>query len=393
MTKISIIGGCGHVGLPLGITLAKFRHETYLVDSDKDKVLLVASGKMPFMEENGEAALGLAIKSGYLKTTTEVSTIVNSDIVIVTIGTPVDEFQSPIPRVFQNFFEEIKPYLRKDQLLILRSTVYPGTSEWLAKRLEPLGVGLAYCPERILQGFALEELLTLPQIVSGSSKKAIRAAADLFQSFSPTTVEANFLEAELSKLFLNSYRYIQFAVANEFYRICNESGIDFENLRSIMSSDYPRGKGIPKAGLSAGPCLLKDTQQLLAFSSNNFHIGYQAILSNEGLAIYIVDKIVQKYDLENSTVGILGMAFKADNDDIRSSLSYKIRKILQFKAKKVLSADKFVSVDKTLISEELLIEQCSIVIIGAPHGHYADLQFKDKTIIDIWGITGGGVLI
>jgi UDP-N-acetyl-D-mannosaminuronic acid dehydrogenase len=259
--------------------------------------------------------------------------------------------------------------------------------------LEPLGVGLAYCPERILQGFALEELLTLPQIVSGSSREAIRVASALFQSFSPKTVEANFLEAELSKLFLNSYRYTQFAVANEFYRICNESGVDFEKIRSIMSSDYPRGKGIPKAGLSAGPCLLKDTQQLLAFSSNNFHIGYQAISSNEGLAIYIVDKIAQKYDLANLDIGILGMAFKANIDDIRSSLSYKIRKILQFKARNVFSADKFVSVDKTLISEELLLEQSSIIIIGTPHDHYASLKLKSKVIIDIWGVTGGGVII
>ena len=143
-------------------------------------------------------------------------------------------------------------------------------------------------------------------------------------------------EAELAKLFTNTWRYIKFAAANQFYMIANDRGVDFEKVRKGLTQDYPRASDMPGAGFAAGPCLFKDTMQLAAFSDNMFGLGHSAMLVNEGLPLYIVSRLEKRFDLANLTVGILGMSFKAESDDIRSSLSYKLRRVLKFKAKAVL---------------------------------------------------------
>jgi UDP-N-acetyl-D-mannosaminuronic acid dehydrogenase len=132
--------------------------------------------------------------------------------------------------------------------------------------------------------------------------------------------------------------------------------------------------------------------QLAAFSNNNFALGHSAMLVNEGLPLYVVSKIEEKYDLSNMTVGILGMAFKGESDDTRSSLAYKLKKILQFKTKAVIASDPFVTIDNHLISQEELIERSDVIVIGAPHLHYRELK-TTKPIIDIWNLLGEGNLI
>ena len=169
----------------------------------------------------------------------------------------------------------------------------------------------------------------------------------------------------------------------------NEAGLDFTRIREAITFDYPRAADLPNAGFSAGPCLFKDTMQLAAFSNNNFALGHSAMLVNEGLPLYVVSKIEEQYELKNLTVGILGMAFKGESDDIRSSLAYKLKKILQFKAKNVLTADPFVTVDLNLVSELDLIDQADIIVIGAPHLKYKELKTQ-KPVIDIWNILGSG---
>lgn len=391
--KVAVIGGCGHVGLPLGIVFANLGFPTTLIDINQDSVDLVNSGRMPFMEDGSDEALGAALKSGNLLASTDMSEIAKHDILIVTIGTPVDDHQSPVPRVFLDFIDSIWNYLHSGQLIVLRSTVFPGTSNWVAEKLSKIGVDVAFCPERIVQGKALVELQTLPQIVSGSSPLAISRAEKLFKIMTPQIVHASMREAEFAKLFLNAYRYIQFAVTNEFFMLTNDAGVDYDEVRRVMTEGYERAAGFPKAGLAAGPCLLKDTQQLLAFGQNNFHIGNSAILVNEGLALYLIEAASKLMKLENATVGILGMAFKANNDDIRASLSYRVRKMLQMRASKVLSSDPFVKNDSTLITVEELIENSDIIIICTPHDIYKNLDFKDKLIVDVWNTQGNGLLI
>ena len=140
-------------------------------------------------------------------------------------------------------------------------------------------------------------------------------------------------EAELAKLFTNTWRYIKFATANQLFMMANDFGLDYERIRTALAYNYPRAADLPAAGFAAGPCLFKDTMQLAAFNNNNFHLGQASVSINEGLPLYVVARLEQRYDLATMTVGILGMSFKAESDDIRSSLSYKLKRILRFKAR------------------------------------------------------------
>jgi UDP-N-acetyl-D-mannosaminuronic acid dehydrogenase len=391
--NICIIGGCGHIGLPLGIIFAEAGHLVTLLDIDKEAVDLVNSGIMPFIENGAEDLLKKLINTNQIKATTDFSVIANSSIIVTTLGTPVDEFQSPVPRIFVDFLNSIKDWLRSDQLFILRSTVYPGTSRWMANQLEHYGVDLAFCPERILQGNAMTEIYKLPQIVSGATPKAVKRASELFRKIGVKIVDCTIEEAELAKLYLNAFRYAQFAVSNEFYRIAIENGLDYSKIYNAMTFNYERGSAIPKAGLAAGPCLLKDTQQLIAFSNNTFLAGNAAVLANEGLPMVLIRQLESMIDLKTATVGILGMAFKANSDDIRSSLSYRLKKLLQIRSKIVLTTDPYVTKDTTLLHVSEVIERSDILVICTPHSEYKSLNLLDKKVLDIWGVTSTELMV
>jgi UDP-N-acetyl-D-mannosaminuronic acid dehydrogenase len=164
-------------------------------------------------------------------------------------------------------------------------------------------------------------------------------------------------------------------------------GLSYETIRKGLSEDYPRAADLPKSGFAAGPCLLKDTLQLAAFNNNDFALGMASVTINEGLPLYLTHRLEQRYSIADKTVGILGMAFKGESDDIRSSLAYKLRRILRYKAAEVLAADPFVKGDNTLASEEEVISKSDIIVIGAPHKRYLDLR-TSKPVIDVWALLG-----
>ena len=199
-------------------------------------------------------------------------------------------------------------------------------------------------------------------------------------------------EAELAKLFTNVWRYIKFATANQLYMMANDSGLDFERIRQGLGQDYPRAADMPAAGLAAGPCLFKDTMQLAAFNNNNFALGHTAMTINEGMPLYLVHRLEQRFDLKSLTVGVLGMAFKGGSDDTRSSLSYKLKRILAFKAGGVLCTDPYVTTDPALHSLPDVIAKSDLLVIAAPHPDYRELV-TDKPVADIWNILGQGVRI
>jgi UDP-N-acetyl-D-mannosaminuronic acid dehydrogenase len=232
---------------------------------------------------------------------------------------------------------------------------------------------VAFCPERIAEGRAFDELYSLPQIVSGRRPTAVARARRLFELLTPQIVETSPEEAELAKLFTNTWRYIKFAAVNQFYMIANEHDVDFERVRQAITFDYPRAQDMPGAGFAAGPCLFKDTMQLAAFNDNNFVLGHASMLVNEGLPLYLVSRIERSYDLTSMTVGILGMSFKAESDDIRSSLSYKLRRLLRYKAKAVVCHDPFVSTDPDLLPLDVVLDRADLLVIGAPHKAYRTL--------------------
>jgi len=235
----------------------------------------------------------------------------------------------------------------------------------------------------------MHELRHLPQIVGAWTDQAASMASELFEALGVKTVRTLPEEAELAKLFTNTWRYIKFAAANQFWLMANEAGLDFARIRDAIRFDYPRASDMPGPGFAAGPCLFKDTMQLAAFTNNNFTLGHAAMMVNEGQPLYVVNRIAEKFDLPNLTVGILGMAFKADSDDIRSSLSYKLKRILKFRSKGVLCTDPYVSIDPSLIPLDKVIAGSDVLVIAAPHDEYRNFEV-DKPVVDIWNLRGNG---
>ena len=394
MQKVVIVGGGGRVGLPLALVLADSGFQAVSLDISKEVVESINSSKMPFAEEGAQAILTKTLRNKSFYATTDHKEISTAEIVIVVIGTPVDEHLNPDPNSVAHAISACIPYMNSDQLVILRSTVFPGVTERVKNLLaqNDLKPDVTFCPERILEGHALKELHELPQIIGANDEKAASRASSIFEALGVKTILVTPEEAELAKLFTNVWRYIKFAAANQFWLMSNEAGLDFSKIREAVIFDYPRASDLPNAGFSAGPCLFKDTMQLAAFSNNTFGLGHSAMMVNEGLPLYVVKKIEEKYDLNDLRVGILGAAFKGESDDIRSSLSYKLKKILEFKTKSVVITDPYVTVDKNLVSLDQALAESDVLIIGAPHKIYKDLV-TTKPIIDIWNLLGNGNLI
>ena len=393
-SDVTILGGCGHVGLPLGLALADSGLKVTLYDNNMAAVDQVQAGKMPHLEAGAQEVLRRTLAAGSLTASVETSSVGASECLVVVIGTPVDEHLNPDPQAVITALEGIADQLVDGQILILRSTVFPGVTkmvERLVNRLDK-AIDVAFCPERIAEGRAMEELLTLPQIVAARSDHAYLRAASLFGRLTNTVLRLEPEEAELAKLFTNSYRYIKFAAANQLYMMANDFGLDYERIRAAVIQDYPRAADLPGSGFAAGPCLLKDTMQLAAFNNNNFALGLASMQINEGLPLYLVSRIESRYDLDSMTVGILGMAFKGESDDNRSSLSYKLKRVLKVRAGAVLTTDPFVTVDDDLSPLEAVLDKSDLIVIGAPHHVYAEVKMS-QPVVDIWNLRGEGVYV
>jgi UDP-N-acetyl-D-mannosaminuronic acid dehydrogenase len=391
---VVVIGGCGHVGLPLAIALADRGAQVAVYDIDPAAVGLVSEGRLPFAEEGAGPLLERAVAAGQLVASADPAIVATAEHVVVVIGTPVDEHLNPDQQAIPRALSGCAEYLRDGQLLILRSTVYPGVTALVEKMIARLGcrVEVAFCPERIAEGKAMTELFELPQIISARGEATFERAEALFGLLTGSQVRMSPEEAELAKLFTNVWRYVKFATANQLYMIANDRGLDFEKIRQGLMLDYPRAADLPAAGFAAGPCLLKDTMQLAAFNNNNFALGQTAMAINEGLPLYLVDRLSRHYDLGSMAVGILGMAFKGESDDIRSSLAYKLKRILAFTTETVYCTDPYVTVDASLLPLEDVVAKSDLLIIAAPHAEYATLA-TPKPVVDIWNIRGEGVRV
>jgi len=383
---LCVVGGAGHVGLPLSIVFASRGQRVLIYDINRESLAAIGQGKMPFMESGAEPLLRQALGNGSLEVTSDLKMVEKAAALVIVIGTPIDEFMNPSLKAILGCLDGLLPYVRDDQLLILRSTVYPGVTEAVSKYLSSKGKHpmIAFCPERIVQGKAVEELLTLPQIVSGTTSEGEQRAAELFARIAPEIVRLSPIEAELVKLLSNAYRYIQFATTNQFYLIAKAAGVDYYRVLDGMKRNYPRMGDVPRAGFAAGPCLFKDTMQLAAFFQNRFSLGHAAMLVNESMPMFILEDLASRYRLEDMAVGLLGMAFKADNDDSRSSLSYKLKKLVTFHAKRVLTTDPYVTTDPTLLPLDEVVVHSDIIILCTPHAVYKDLKFPGKIVVDIW---------
>lgn len=390
---VVVLGGGGHVGLPLSLAFADAGLRVGIYDTNQATLDRIASGEMPFMENGADELLRKVLVAGRLAFGTDGSMIARTNHLVVVIGTPVDEFLGPSMTIFGKAVDQIAPYLREGALVALRSTVYPGTTGYVAQHLADRGckVDVAFCPERIAEGHALEELHSLPQIIGADDDRAAERATELFGKLAGKTIRTTTKEAELAKLFTNTWRYMKFAVANQFFTIAHSAGVDYTNILRAIREDYPRAADLPGPGFAAGPCLFKDTMQLSAFTADHFPLGQAAMQVNEGLSAYIVSALERRYGgLSGKTVGILGMAFKAESDDPRASLSYKLRKLLSWAGARVLATDPYV-LDERLVSLDCVLKESDILILGAPHKAYRSLEVGGRDVVDVWGALGEGI--
>lgn len=384
--EVGVIGGAGHVGLPLSLMFADCGLPTVIVDIDRDAVEKIRSGVMPFHEDGADELLQSVLERDLLTASTSPEKLSECRFIICIIGTPVDEHLNPSFESIRRTLQACIRHFRDGQTLILRSTVFPGISDYVQRflREEGLNISVAFCPERIAQGKSIVELRELPQIISAFDDEALAAVRELFGHFVSEFIEMSPKEAELCKLMTNAWRYLQFAAVNQFYMIATQNDLDFDRILHGCRHNYPRMAGMPGPGLAAGPCLVKDTMQLAAFSQNNFVLGHAAMLVNEGLPAHLIELAEKQTNLIEGTAGILGLAFKAECDDPRDSLSYKLRKLLMLKARRVLWSDPFVD-DPGKSPLQQVVDESDVLFIATPHRAYRDLVIPaDKVVVDVW---------
>lgn len=388
---VCVVGGGGHVGLPLALTFADCGLRTVIYDTNQETVRQIREGRMPFAEEGAQEVLQRVLANGMLEADATPGKIAGCRFIVLVIGTPVDEHLNPCFMAIHRAIDGCADYLRDGQVLILRSTLFPGITAHIQRYLESKGlkIGVAFCPERVAQGYSLREFRELPQIISAFDAGTLAEVRGLFGRFVKEFVEMSPMEAELCKLMTNAWRYLQFAAVNQFYMIATDHGLDFERILHGCRHNYPRMAGMPGPGFAAGPCLVKDTMQLAAFSQNNFVLGHSAMLINEGLPAHLVQMARREVDLSKLTVGILGMAFKAESDDARDSLAYKLRKLLTLEAKRVLCTDPYVKDDR-LTPLETVVADSDVLFVATPHKAYRELALPaKKKVYDVWGCIKG----
>ena len=384
---VCVVGGCGRAGLPLAIAFARAGLRTAAYDIDSARVAAVSRGVMPFREAGADEALRAALTGEALTATSDIGAVEHARAVVIIVGTPIDEFLNPDIVPFRRAIEGLRSHIPQGALVVLRSTAYPGTSEWLARDLAEHGItaDVAMCPERIVEGRALEELSSLPQIIGADTERARERAQKLFASIVASSfVHTTTREAEVAKLLTNTWRYMKFAVANSFFMVSHSAGVDYSNVLNAIRHDYPRAADLPGPGFAAGPCLLKDTMQVAAFARNTFALGMAAMAVNEGLPQYLVDHVQRRIPLVGKTAGILGMAFKPESDDPRASLSYKLRKLLEQVGARVLCTDPYITGPEIVPLERVLTE-ADVLFVGTPHAEYRALDLRGRELVDVWG--------
>ncbi len=388
MTKsaeVSIIGGAGHIGLPLAVKFAEKEIKVNIFDTNKINLLKIQNNKPPYKEKDLNKKLKNVLKKKRLFFSSDISSICNSKFVIICIGTPISNKLKPELKHFFSLLKKIKKHLKKSTHVIIRSSVIPGTCEKIYHLLKAKCKNLSYCPERIVEGHSLQELPLIPQIISGSNKLTISENKKLFKKITKNLIICNFIEAELAKIFSNMYRYINFAIPNEMYLISKKLNADFTKIRELMKFKYPRNKGLAKAGFVGGPCLMKDSMQISYIFNKKNSLVNSAYNTNEKLPEAIVKNLQREKNYKLKKIGILGLTFKSDSDDIRGSLSLKLMKILKKKGFKCFYSDPYYKLQDGL-SEKKLINISDIIIIGTNHKRYKNLKItKKKKLIDLAG--------
>ncbi len=403
--KTVAVIGIGRVGLPLSLVLAKEGFEVIGVDIDENRLQSLTDGKIPFLEAGADNLLAEVNGRGFSVIHEGVLSYLLPKIqsVILTLGTTIDDSLNPNVFPITHFFDKFRKSIHKGQLFILRSTVSVGTTEYINKFIHEelkLEVGkdifLACCPERIAEGNAIKELYELPQIIGADDPESQKKSAMIFQHVASELMFTDSKSAELAKLFSNTYRYIDFAIGNEFMLIAESHDRDIYEVLNLVNHNYKRG-GLKSPGLTAGACLVKDSFFLID-RSPYLDLVAAAWRINENIPGFLMEKIKKEVpNLSGKKIALLGLSFKRDIDDLRNSLPLKLQDYLKREGALILAHDPYV---ESVTLEESL-ENAEIVIVAMNHTDFkkiaikdiARLTSKDCLICDIWNILGTGKVI
>jgi UDP-N-acetyl-D-mannosaminuronic acid dehydrogenase len=395
---IVAVVGLGRVGLPLALSFADRGLEVIGVEREPAVLEQVAAGRMPYRETGTQELLERVLESNRLRTTRTVQDAAEADHIVLTLGTPAHVHIEIDMSQIKQVVDDLLPVLREGQSLILRSTVAPGTTDWVAGYIEQrrgFRVGedlfVAHVPERIAENHFLEEIATLPCIVGGVGEGSGAKAAEPFEVFGTEIVQTTPVQAELAKIWTNILRYTQFALPNLLMMEAEQYDANVFEVIDLINRDYPRG-GIANPGLTAGACLRKD----FTFSEERSSApGMLLAVSrvHETVPLFLVKGLKARLggSLRDRKVAVLGLTFKRDSDDLRDSLSFKLVRLLERELAHVARHDPHVSAGSDTLDGAL--DGAEAVVIATNHSGFEDLLARlpdGVLLVDPWNVTGSG---
>jgi UDP-N-acetyl-D-mannosaminuronic acid dehydrogenase len=390
--------GLGRVGLPLALSFADAGLDVIGVEREQSVLEQVAAGRMPYRETGTQELLERVLESSRLQMTRTVQDAAAADHIVLTLGTPAHVHIEIDMSQIKQVVDDLLPVLREGQSLILRSTVAPGTTDWVAGYIEQrrgFRVGedlfVAHVPERIAENHFLEEIATLPCIVGGVGEGSSAKAAELFEVFGAEIVQTTPVQAELAKIWTNILRYTQFALPNLLMMEAEQYDANVFEVIDLINRDYPRG-GIANPGLTAGACLRKD----FTFSEERSSApGMLLAVSrvHETVPLFLVKGLKARLrgSLRDRKIAVLGLTFKRDSDDLRDSLSFKLVRLLERELAHVARHDPHVSAGSDPL--EAALDGAEAVVIATNHSGFEDLlgRLPDGVLlVDPWNVTGAG---
>ncbi len=395
--------GCGRVGLPLALAFADHGLRTLGIDNDPARLAAVRAGRMPFAEPGAPEVLTRVRQAGTIDWSDRVADAAGAEAIVITLGTPSFSHIEIDLRDIRTVLDDLLPVLRPGHVLVLRSTIAPGTTAFAAGYLEKHrglvageDVFVAHVPERIAASRFFEEIGTLPCIVGGVGERSGEAAAALFATLGAPIVQTTPINAELAKIWTNILRYVMFALPNRLMIECEQFGANVFEVIDLINRDYPRG-GMPMPGLTAGTCLRKD----FAFSEERSAApGMLLAVSrvNESVPLFLVEGLKARLgSLRGRKVAVLGVAFKADTDDDRDSLSDKLMRLLERELADVAVHDPLVARPTSSFEDAVL--DADAVVVATNHTPFrspavlraiADSATADAVVADPWNTWGQG---
>jgi UDP-N-acetyl-D-mannosaminuronic acid dehydrogenase len=401
MTADVAIVGLGRVGLPLALCFADRGLSVLGIDRDRGRLESVRAGTMPFQERDTQELLERALGAGRLELTERVSDAAAAEQIVITVGTPSFSHIESDMREIRTVLDDLLGVLRPGHALILRSTIAPGTTDFVAGYVAKhrgfqvgTDVYVAHAPERIAAGRFLEEIGTLPCIIGGVGEASGEVVARLFEVFGAPIVQTSPVQAELAKIWTNILRYTNFALPNLLMMDCEQHGANVFDVIDLINRDYPRG-GIAAPGFTAGTCLRKD----FTFSEERSNApGMLLAVSrvNESVPLFLVEGVKRRLgSLNGRRVGVLGLAFKANTDDERDSLAHKLVRLLERELADVVVCDPQVATPTTTLAEA--VRDADVVVVATNHDEFrrpetlqtiAREATEDCLLVDPWDCWG-----